>query len=98
MSKGEVAASIIVSVVLTLGLVYFVVPILMPTPVQPGTIRQIQKQTSNTQAVCFDTQTTWAEIPGMNLTIGVLGNSRLWVTMECPFHLEISSGTTAGTF
>jgi hypothetical protein len=93
MSKGEVVASILVSILLTSGLVYFVVPIFAPTP---GTILQIQTKTTTSTAVLWDTHTTWEAIPEMNLTIQARGNSRLLVTLECPFHIELDSGLSAG--
>ncbi len=94
MSRGAFVGAVFVSVLLTLGMVYYVVPIFYSPP---GTIIQTKDVTNSDFDVCWATNMTWFAINGSSTTLTTKGGSHLQVSYECPFTLQYESSLAAGT-
>ncbi len=95
MSRGTFVGAVFVSVLLTLGMVYFVVPMFYNPP---GTIIQTKNVTTSAYGICWATNLNWAGLNATNTTLITKGGSHLQVTFECPFTLQYESPLSAGTY
>ncbi len=93
MSKGSVIGSILGAVVITLALVYFVVPMVY-TPA--GTVLQTQRhEETSVGSVQDEVGSLWVSVTGVNLTITTRGGSKLVGSFSAMYVFQLSTSLGA---
>jgi hypothetical protein len=101
---GAVVLSVIISVLLTSGISYFMIPYLAPAPPESEETDEIPTglilQSNTLETIDYvqlnDTNTTWTVMPTMETTITTDGNSTLEVMFHALMFMYIQPDLVAG--
>jgi hypothetical protein len=102
MTKKEILrsiiASVILSVIITGGLSYFILPIIYPRMLETdeGIVLQSIYIESNTAASITYENTTYQKIPETEATITIRSNSKISVTFQAMFLLVLEASYSGG--
>lgn len=91
---GAIIGSVIISVAVIGGLIYFGLPILFPSVEEENVVVQTKYGEWNTESYIYDNELTWSQMEDTELEIKVQKNSRIYATFSAIALLWLDSDFT----
>jgi hypothetical protein len=91
---GSIIASVILSVVITGALIYFMAPVILPVSPERDIVLQYQYNEWNSPAYIFDDELAYKKMEDTEITITINQNSRIFVEFSAIALLSLDSTFT----